>query len=224
MDAKKAVKTISETMELQNKFNMMVNPNWIKAGYNWRRAIWVECAELLDIVGYKWWKDTNKSSYDKKQALLEVVDIYHFMVSEAIISRKSSIDMYNAYLWSTKHTNARTKELKLKQVEEYVADVLDGQQIITGFFQLMLALDIQLEDVLKYYMGKNALNKFRQDNGYKTGTYQKQWYYNGKLVEDNVVLESILENVDVVSYDIVYEDLKTIYNTMSHSDPDQSAL
>ena len=43
--------------------------------------------------------------------------------------------------------------------------------------------------VTKLYIGKNCLNQFRQDNGYKEGHYIKVW--NGK--EDNVVMVEILE-------------------------------
>ena len=39
---------------------------------------------------------------------------------------------------------------------------------------------------------KNVLNKFRQDNGYKTGEYSKVWF--GK--EDNVHLEEILNKLE----------------------------
>ena len=42
------------------------------------------------------------------------------------------------------------------------------------------------------YVGKNVLNFFRQDHGYKQGTYQKIW--NGQ--EDNEYLVKILDSLD----------------------------
>ena len=90
---------------------------------------------------------------------------------------------------------------------------MDKQNFESAFFQILVALDIDIKDMLKYYLGKNALNKFRQDNGYKEGTYQKQWYYMDHLVEDNVVLESIIETqVTELSFDKIYEKLNEIYN------------
>jgi hypothetical protein len=42
--------------------------------------------------------------------------------------------------------------------------------------------------IFKAYIAKNVLNKFRQDNGYKTGEYIKIW--NGQ--EDNVYVMKFL--------------------------------
>ena len=41
------------------------------------------------------------------------------------------------------------------------------------------------------YVGKNVLNNFRQDHGYKTGEYQKLW--SGR--EDNEHLVEVLEGL-----------------------------
>ena len=45
------------------------------------------------------------------------------------------------------------------------------------------------EGLFREYVSKNVLNHFRQDNGYKTGTYQKTW--GGQ--EDNVHLVALME-------------------------------
>ena len=214
MEKNQAIKLIGECMTLQNTFNSIVNTDWQSAGYNWRRAMWVESAELVDMMGYKWWKNIHVENWDKKQILLEVVDIFHFILSEVIIERKTSEEIYNAYVWATHHSYAPTKERKIQQVEEFVMSCLDMQTIVSSFFQVMCVLDIQLEDVLKYYLGKNCLNKFRQDNGYKNGTYQKQWMFNGELVEDNKVLENIIESSSVTNFQTIYNELNTIYTQM----------
>jgi hypothetical protein len=59
-------------------------------------------------------------------------------------------------------------------------------------------------------MGKNVLNKFRQDNGYKQKTYQKIW--DGQ--EDNVYLMDIIRQIlptNEVFEDLVYECLNEKY-------------
>ena len=90
---------------------------------------------------------------------------------------------------------------------------MDKQNFEAAFFQVVIALDIDVKDLLKYYLGKNALNKLRQDNGYKTGTYKKQWMLNDELVEDNVVLEHVLESMtDALTFDAIYDQLKSFYN------------
>jgi hypothetical protein len=48
------------------------------------------------------------------------------------------------------------------------------------------------DDLFRQYVGKNVLNFFRQDNGYKQGTYRKTWA--GR--EDNEHLVEVLETLD----------------------------
>src|SRR5690606_16358645 len=48
------------------------------------------------------------------------------------------------------------------------------------------------EELYRQYIGKNVLNFFRQDNGYKQGTYVKIW--NG--LEDNEYLVQIMNQLD----------------------------
>ena len=36
--------------------NTKVHSQWQEQEFEWYRAIWVECAELLDHYGWKWWK------------------------------------------------------------------------------------------------------------------------------------------------------------------------
>lgn len=210
MTEQKIVAAFEECLNLQNSFNAVVNPDWRKADYNWRRAMWIESAELVDHMGYKWWKNID-APWDQKQVLLEVVDIFHFFLSDVMIDRRSALDLKNAYKYATHHFYAPTKEHKIKIVEEFVAACLDNAPLHTMFFQMMLSLDINIEDLLKYYLGKNALNKFRQDNGYKQGTYHKSWMFQGELIEDNKVLEHILESSSVTNFETIYSDLKSLY-------------
>ena len=65
-------------LDLQDSMNTKVNANWQTQGYEWYRAIWVECAELLDHYGWKWWK---KQTPDTEQVALELIDIWHFGLS-----------------------------------------------------------------------------------------------------------------------------------------------
>jgi hypothetical protein len=52
-----------------------------------------------------------------------------------------------------------------------------------------------LESLYVSYMGKNVLNIFRYDNGYRAGTYKKEWKWEGKKQEDNVVCFTILDRL-----------------------------
>lgn len=62
------------------------------------------------------------------------------------------------------------------------------------------------------YLGKNALNKIRQDNGYKEGSYIKMW----NDLEDNVCMMEILENIpeDEISFSKIYDELDLKYKSL----------
>ena len=53
--AKSEMTPLVETMlEMQEQMNQKVNADWRQQNYEWYRAIWVECAELMDHYGWKW--------------------------------------------------------------------------------------------------------------------------------------------------------------------------
>jgi hypothetical protein len=58
-------------------------------------------------------------------------------------------------------------------------------------------------------VAKNVLNRFRQDNGYKEGSYQKTW--NGK--EDNVVMLELLDE-KMPTPNELYEKLSSKYKAL----------
>ena len=47
---------MKEMLELQDSINSLINKEWRQAHNPWYRAIWTECAELMDHIGWKWWK------------------------------------------------------------------------------------------------------------------------------------------------------------------------
>jgi hypothetical protein len=64
--------------------------------------------------------------------------------------------------------------------------------IFKTFLNLMTSAGMTFDDTLRLYFSKNVLNLFRQNNGYKTGTYIKIW--NGR--EDNEHLAEIILSLD----------------------------
>ncbi len=51
---------LATMLELQNNMNTKVHANWREQQFEWYRAIWIECAELLDHYGWKWWKKQHR--------------------------------------------------------------------------------------------------------------------------------------------------------------------
>ena len=63
---------------------------------NYIRAMQQELAELTDSVPWKWWAKYQK--FDKQNAKVEVVDLFHFLISLAQVMGMSANDVYEAYL------------------------------------------------------------------------------------------------------------------------------
>jgi dimeric dUTPase (all-alpha-NTP-PPase superfamily) len=196
--------------------NETVNPAWVKAGYHWERAAMLEAAELFDHVGWKWWK---KQEIDREQCLLELVDIFHFVISQDIIEGAADAVAY------TNHYNMANKRTKRGQNNEYIFERITkfmeicatyGDTDVTVFFEIVCALDFSLEDIVKWYIGKNVLNQFRQANGYKQGTYIKNWATaderaQGTEYEDNFVLAQMLNKNPHITADELQSQLEAHY-------------
>ena len=63
---------------------------------NYTRAMQQEMAELTDSVPWKWWAKYQK--FDEQNARVEVIDLFHFLISIAQVLGMSAEDVYQAYL------------------------------------------------------------------------------------------------------------------------------
>ncbi len=178
-------------LELQHAMNQKVHEDWQAQNFPWYRAIWVECAELLDHQGWKWWK---KQSPDHAQVALELVDIWHFGLSMEMQAGGDLESLSDSILAALQQPIA-AEEFR-RGVELFVVDVLTQHQFPTARFAgLMASANLSFERLYSMYIGKNMLNFFRQDNGYQLGTYQKNW--QGR--EDNEHLAEIVDSLDTGS-------------------------
>ncbi len=62
---------------------------------NYCRAMTQELAELTDSVPWKWWAKYQK--FDKHNARVEVVDLFHFLISLAEMLGMTADDVYRYY-------------------------------------------------------------------------------------------------------------------------------
>jgi dimeric dUTPase (all-alpha-NTP-PPase superfamily) len=72
---------------------------------NYSRALSQETAELIDSVPWKWWAKYQK--FDPQNARVEVVDLFHFLISIAQVLGMSADDVYQAYLAKNKINHER---------------------------------------------------------------------------------------------------------------------
>ena len=195
-----------DMLSLQDRMNTKVHPEWREQRFEWYRAVWTECAELMDHFGWKWWK---KQTPDLPQLQLEIVDIWHFGMS-ILLQDNSDYPALAQQLEQDWKSPATTDDFRLA-VEELSREVLTTRGFpIPLFCQLMTLTDFSLDQLYRQYIGKNVLNFFRQDHGYKDGSYHKQWH--GR--EDNEHLAEVLESLDASSADFadaVYQALRERY-------------
>ena len=193
-------------LELQDAMNSKVNPQWREAGSEWYRAIWTECAEMLDHYGWKWWKHQQP---DMDQVKLEIVDIWHFAMSDLLIKGDSTPAVADQIEQELSQP-ATANDIR-EAIETLAFATLQSKSAhVPEFASLMQQADLVFDELFKMYVGKNVLNFFRQDHGYKDGSYIKVW--NGR--EDNEHLADILAelNPHEAGYaDHVYQQLQAAY-------------
>lgn len=196
---------------LQHKFNEQTIENYLSKNLNWNSAIIAESGELLDSLGYKWWK---KQAPDMENVKVEAIDLLHFVISDAIQllhNCSGEIDLnliVGTFEYYFNNSDGYFDGLSLnKLVDELNYNRWNRFNIMKQIFK---DLNMSNEDVYIAYIVKNCLNKFRQDNGYKDGSYIKDW--NGR--EDNVVAYEFANIIGVKEnlFDDLYETLNTHYN------------
>ena len=200
-------------LQLQERHNVVVAADWRARNLRFNRAIWVECAELLDHFGWKWWK---RQSPELGQVQLELVDIWHFGLS--CLMQDASTDVQQVatvfiplYDSGTLHaaalprapadtaSAAHAAEWFRECVEQLARNALANTFNVTHFAATMQALPMSFQVLFELYVGKNVLNQFRQANGYSDGTYRKVW--NGR--EDNVHLLEVAAALETERSDYV---------------------
>ena len=95
---------LEEIFQMQDALNRRIGVNlppptdeektkWV---LNYTRAMQQETAELIDSVPWKWWAKYQK--FDEQNARVEVVDLFHFLISMAQVLGMSADDVFNAYV------------------------------------------------------------------------------------------------------------------------------
>lgn len=197
-------------LDMQDRMNVKVHADWIDQNFEWYRALWLECGELIEHYGYKWWK---KQTPDMEQVRLEVVDIWHFGMSMLFDGRSTdqiAADMVNEL------QAGQIEELGVLEAAEALAcETLSSRKFsVCHFASLMQASGMDFNHLYEAYVGKNVLNFFRQDHGYKDGSYVKLW--DGR--EDNEHLVEILEGLDKSAADFatqLYDALEERYTALT---------
>lgn len=193
---------IDTMVRMQKRHNAEVHPDWATQGYPYYRAVWVECAELLDHFGWKWWK---RQEADLDQVRLEIVDIWHFALSDLLRNGVAVETIAEELLGS-----GQVLDFPLA-VEQIAKSTLADKAVnLAHFRDLMASLPMSETELFELYVGKNVLNGFRQANGYKDGSYRKLW--GGR--EDNDHLIELMAELSVppeTLEDVLFDELARRY-------------
>lgn len=215
---------IEAMVSLQKKLNDTTNgKNW-ELGYNifqkeinWLRCIYMEIAELIDSTPWKHWKNIDAQP-DKQNIEIELVDIWHFIMSYAL--QETNIAKTTAYTiqYGQYKTASFETKLLIEESEKLAFIALDVSQnksfysqnlekLFAQFFRCCAAANLSFTWLYKLYIGKNCLNQFRQDHGYKDGSYKKIW----GTQEDNICMLEILKQTKDIDFEKLYELLEKSY-------------
>ncbi len=197
-----AEKQISQMLVMQDAMNSRVSDTWRENGYEWYRAIWVECAEMLDHHGWKWWKH---QEIDIAQVQLELVDIFHFGLSLRLMSGDNA-ELIASELSKELHQGTAESDFKIALENLASAAVTNKAFDAKALADCMSLMNMDLDELFRQYVGKNTLNFFRQDHGYKEGSYIKEWHGE----EDNEVLAKLVTTLDTGAEDFQQQLYKAL--------------
>jgi len=104
---------LAKIFEMQEELNSRIGVNlkgiseeeqtkWV---LNYTRAMQQEMAELTDSVPWKWW--AKYQDFDKQNARVEVIDLFHFLVSLAQTLGMTADDVFDAYVAKNKVNHQR---------------------------------------------------------------------------------------------------------------------
>jgi len=156
---------------------------------------------------------------------MELIDIWHFVLSKLINENPNEIDSITHFV--KKVSDYKTTVIKfngniyafdkmslLEKLKLLMTMFGDDMLNIQLFFSICHDAGLTQESIYKQYVGKNILNIFRQQNGYKDGSYIKIW--GGE--EDNVYLARLMDTmcIDDESFaDNLMDELVIVYTHLT---------
>ncbi|WP_295420607.1 dUTP diphosphatase [Sulfurovum sp.] len=220
---------ILQMLKLQQKLNDATNGEGWEKGItkngkliDWKRCTYLECAELIESYPWKHWKNI-EAQPDHENIKIEAVDIWHFIMSQGLedykIQNLGTIEDLATHIGNLSNFQSFNKEVtpttknnyeQIEVVETLMRTLFCGgstEKLMEAFIDVAMQSGLNLDSLYKLYVGKNILNQFRQDHGYKEGTYIKIWYGQ----EDNVTMQKVLEEHPDISPEELYKALEAAY-------------
>lgn len=207
---------------LQDALNSKINPNWTVAHDNWMLAGAMELMEGIDHHGWRWWK---KQEQNIPLLQNELVDYWHFVLSRSIIDSEGD---HGKALYFLTPTSYKPHDVFTFDDKGYVIAEMSTVEKLFAlsalafsnrfefylFESLMKDVGLDWDNLFNQYIAKNVLNIFRQDHGYKEGTYLKIWFDSR---EDNEHMLDLLNHYSHLITEpefvsVLYTDLQNRYS------------
>lgn len=218
----KATKANELTAEQQGLLNDLLfcattqeSVNAVMTGEDWRKkargeiladnglrvdypmAMLDEAAEFwASTVNFKWWAKTD-FEYDHQNAVVELVDMLHFGLSQDLVDRSAEQVAKSAFTGiqrlADEGDDVEPGQLDPRSpMKEFIHGLTAPTPRVNwfAFWGMARAINVKPEVLVIKYRAKAALNKFRTQMGAAQGTYHKKWL-DGK--EDNFYLMSWLD-------------------------------
>ncbi|MCF6247288.1 MAG: dUTP diphosphatase [Desulfobacula sp.] len=176
---------ILQMLQLQQELNDATNGEGWEKGVtkngkhiDWKRCTYLECAELIESYPWKHWKNIDaKPDYANIQ--IEAVDIWHFIMSQALEDYKmknlGSIEdlakninnLNNFQTFTADITPTTTNYYEQIEVVEVLMKTLfcgdSTEDLMQAFIAVAVQSELNINALYKLYEGKNILNKFIHD-------------------------------------------------------------
>ncbi|QJT71196.1 hypothetical protein GR11A_00159 [Vibrio phage vB_VcorM_GR11A] len=245
------VTQILTMVELQNRNNKIQHcDDWMERGDDNRpdhRAAYIELVEGLVHKGWgQWWKKAPElTDSQRRQFNLELVDVFHFLMSlemrdvtaqsflmDPALPKPCPIQSTTQTIFEAFAETATPQEMGDDQDINGYIDHLVGYLALhrevdwAAFVNILDMAEFDFSELYAWYIGKNALNMFRTCNGYKAGDYLKNEWGLFRDQEDNVALETFIVNhtgeyfTFREVYDYLAEQYETVYSQHIAQDTD----
>ena len=115
---------LEKIFEMQDTLNQRIGVNTRDLGQeeknkwvlNYTRAMQQEIAELIDSVPWKWW--AKYQEFDEQNAKVEIIDLFHFLISLAQVMGMTPEDVYEAYIKKNEVNHKRQESGYISKDEE----------------------------------------------------------------------------------------------------------
>ena len=204
---KELISLFIETAKIQHELNLKIDKHYYRnrKEKELQLAILQETSELIDSYAWKWWKKMDNNDLNKK---VELVDIYHFLLSWDLFLKRD-VEAVGRYV-EIHYRNTLMRDFRYKDdfdlIISFVKEVADTRLALAYpyFFGLVNRyFNNDIYEFIRFFFVKNVLNRIRQDSGYKTGSYNK--VISG--IEDNEIIYKLAEDMDLTDFETFSTEL-----------------